>query len=70
MSSIKESTDTVKWREMIDIDHQPKQLDHQVEGVACHQYRNHESTDTVKWRETIDMTSIISRNNSIDRIEN
>jgi hypothetical protein len=37
MSTIKESTDTVKWREMIDIDHQPKQLDHQGEAVACHQ---------------------------------
>jgi hypothetical protein len=27
MSSVKKSTDTVKWREMIDIDHQPKQLE-------------------------------------------
>ena len=36
-SHIFSSTDTVKWRKMIDIDHQPKQLDHQVEAVACHQ---------------------------------
>ena len=26
----KESTDTVKWRERIDIDHQPKQLFHRA----------------------------------------
>ena len=26
-ASVKESTDMVKWREMIDIDHQPKQLE-------------------------------------------
>ncbi len=38
-ASVKESTDTVKWRKMIDIYHQKKhlELDHRVEAVACHQ---------------------------------
>jgi hypothetical protein len=35
--SVKESTDTDKWREVIGIGHQPKQLDHRVEAAACHQ---------------------------------